>query len=58
MLINAAAAAAAEVKDWIEVSNWFAGDSSIFKVGTVMITKWVTATVDKSSLSPSTGHLV
>ena len=33
-------------------------DSSIFWVGTVMNTKWVTATVHKSGLSPSTGYLV
>ena len=33
-------------------------DSSIFRVCTVMNTKWVTATVHKSGLSPSTGHIV
>ena len=34
------------------------GDSSIFRVGTVMNAKWVAATVHKSGLIPSTGHLV
>ena len=34
------------------------GDSSIFRVDTVMNTKAATATVHKSSLSPSTGHIV
>ena len=45
-------------KGWIEVSNLSAGDPSIFKVGTVVITKWVTGTVHKSGLSSSTGYLV
>ena len=35
-----------------------AGDSSIFRVGTVVNAKWVTATVHKSRLIPSTPQLV
>ena len=34
------------------------GDSSIFKVRTVVNTKCVTGTVHKSELSPSTAHLI
>ena len=34
------------------------GDSSIFKMRTVMNAKWITGTVHKSGLSPSTANLV
>ena len=35
-----------------------AGDSTIFRVGTVVNAKWVARTVHKSGLSPSTPQLV
>ena len=34
------------------------GDSSIFKMRTVMNTKWVARTIHQSGLSPSTAHLI
>ena len=34
------------------------GDSSIFRVGTVMNAKWVTRTVHQSGLSPTALHIV
>ena len=38
--------------------QWPTGDPSIFRVRAIMNAKWVTATVHKSGLSPSTGYLV
>ena len=43
---------------YVHIHTLLTGDSSIFKVRTVMNTKWVTRTVHKSGLSPSTAHLV
>ena len=41
-----------------EVRHTLTGDSSIFRVGAVMYTKWIRGAVYKSCFSPSTFHLV
>ena len=48
------------VTDFVEIIwfNTLTDDSSVFRVVTVMNTKWITATVHKFGLLPSTDHIV